>query len=159
VRYRHRFELDAPLAEVAAFHCRPESLRAITPRLLPMQVLGTPPPELVAGDELTLRMWLGPLPVIWRSRIEALPDGDGGRGGSGVTGFQDRQTDGPFAYWLHRHRFVALGPHRTAVEDEIEAHLRRHLAWGVIGLKMWLGLPLLFAWRQHRTRRLLGASG
>jgi ligand-binding SRPBCC domain-containing protein len=108
---------------------------------------------------MAMRMWLGPLPVTWRSRIEALPDDDGGGDGTGVTGFQDRQTAGPFAHWLHRHRFVALGPNRTAVEDDVEAHLRRHLVWGVIGLKMWLGLPLLFAWRQYRTRRLLDVIG
>jgi ligand-binding SRPBCC domain-containing protein len=160
VRYHHRFEVDAPLAVVAAFHDRPQSLRALTPPLLPMRLLGELPPELGPGDEMSFRMWLGPLPVTWRARIETLGAGDDGEATAEAAdaGFQDRQLAGPFAHWLHRHRFTALGANRTVVDDEIEARLRRHPLWGVIGLKMWLGLPLLFAWRRYRTRRLLAPA-
>jgi hypothetical protein len=43
----------------------------------------------------------------------------------------------------------------TEVVDEVEAKLKRHPLWGPVGLAMWLGLPLLFAYRGWKTRRLL----
>lgn len=155
MRYTHRFEVDAPVERVAAFHRRPESLVAITPPLVPMRLLGAVPEALEPGDEIAFRMWLGPLPVSWRARIEALPD-EAAEGGA--LGFADRQLAGPFGRWRHRHRFVPLAADRTAVEDEVEARLRRHPLWGVVGLKMWIGLPLLFAYRRAKTRQLLAGG-
>lgn len=175
MRYSHRFTVDAPLDRVADFYDRPANLRAITPPI-PFRFLGDPPDALGPGDELTFRTWVGLVPVTWRSRIEALPGADEGAGavgldgaGSGiagsevatappVAGFVDRMLEGPFTSWEHRHRFVALTPERTAVEDDVEARLRAHPVWGPVGLQMWLSLPLLFAYRKRKTRRLL-ASG
>lgn len=159
-RFRRRFTVRAPLDRVVDFHRRPASLKAITPPLVPMRFLGQVPEVLEPGDELAFRMWAGPLPLHWRSRIEEL-EGDGTAGtGSGVEGFRDRQLDGPFAHWLHRHRFRAAGDGVTEVDDEIEVSLARHPFWWLVGAKMWLGLPLMFAYRRWKTRRLLeGAAG
>ena len=88
---------------------------------------------------------LGPLAIRWRARIEDASE----------AGFTDRQLEGPFRAWRHRHRFVALDDATTEVVDEVEASLRTHPVWLPIGLGMWLGLPLLFAFRAGRTRRLL----
>jgi ligand-binding SRPBCC domain-containing protein len=97
------------------------------------------------GDEMDFTMWLGPLPVRWVARVEAVSP----------SGFLDRQMRGPFAAWVHRHRFVAVDKTTTEVIDEIEAQLKPHLLWGAVGLAMWLGLPLLFGFRAWKTRRLL----
>jgi hypothetical protein len=51
---------------------------------------------------------------------------------------------------------VPLSPVRTRVDDEIEAEPRRHPLWGTVALQMWLGLPVLFRYREWKTRRLLG---
>jgi ligand-binding SRPBCC domain-containing protein len=145
VRYRHRFRVAARRGRVAAFHRRPESLRAITPPLLPMRWRGEPPPLLADGAEMEFVLWAGPLPVAWRARIEGMSE----------EGFDDRQLAGPFRSWLHRHRFQEDGPEATWVVDEIEARLEPHPLWAPVGLAMWLGLPLLFAYRGWKTRRLL----
>jgi ligand-binding SRPBCC domain-containing protein len=150
VIFRRRFEVAAPLAAVEEFHARPAGLVALTPPPLWLRFAAPPPDPLTPGDELVFTLWAGPLPVRWRARIEAL-DGPG-------PGFQDRQLAGPFALWVHRHRFRAVGDPETGpteIDDEIEARLRRHPFWGLVGLKMWLGLPLLFAYRRWKTRRLL----
>lgn len=151
--FRRRFEVAAPLAAVEAFHAGPAGLVALTPPPLIFRFAAPPPDPLRPGDELAFTLWAGPLPVRWRARIEAL-DGPG---------FQDRQLAGPFDSWVHRHRFRALGDPETGpteVDDEIEARLRRHPLWGPVGLKMWLGLPGLFAYRRWKTRRLLeGGAG
>jgi len=147
VTWRHRFEVAADVAVVADFHRRPQGLQELTPGFMFLRFLDPPPAVLEPGDELRFRMFAGPLPIVWRSRIEEL-EGPA----ANVRGFQDRQVEGPFAHWVHRHRFVDLGGGRTAVEDEIEARFRRHLLWGPLGWQMWVGLRLVWIYRERQTR-------
>jgi len=141
--FRHRFVVRAPLAAVAGFHRQPETLRAITP-FLRVQ-LDQVPCRLRQGDEFAFSIWLGPLPLRWRARITTLSP----------TGFLDRQIRGPFRFWEHRHTFVPLGAEATLVLDEVRAAPRWHGVWAAVGFGMWLSLPLLFAFRAWKTRRLL----
>jgi ligand-binding SRPBCC domain-containing protein len=100
------------------------------------------------GDELRFTLWLGPLPLRWAARIESISP----------TGFIDRQVQGPFRLWVHRHTFLPLDDSTTEVRDEVTVELKRHLLWGLVGLSMWLSLPLLFAYRGWKTRRTLEAG-
>jgi ligand-binding SRPBCC domain-containing protein len=147
MRFTHRFEVDAPIEDVAEFHARSSSMGAITPPPIIARVHAAPE-RLGEGDEMSFTLWLGPLPLRWLARIEDV----------GPTGFSDVQLRGPFARWEHRHDFEPLGEGRTAVHDRIEAELLRHPIWGPVGISMWLGMPLLFAFRGWRTRRLLGRT-
>ena len=144
MKFSRSFEVRSPVAEVRAFHARAASLVALTPPVMPMR-LEHAPPVLRSGDTMTFRLWLGPLPVRWTARIE---DAD-------PAGFTDRLHAGPFAEWVHHHAFEPTGPATTRVIDSIRARLRPHLLWGPAGLAMWLGLPLLFAFRGWKTRRVL----
>ena len=155
MRFERSFSVEAPLDEVAAFHGSAASLKAITPPMVPMRLLEIPE-TLAPGQEMSFKMWLGPVPVVWRAGLEALGDAESASGE--VAGFVDRQLQGPFESWVHTHRFVAEGPGRTRVEDRIEARVRKHLLWGPLAYKMWLGLPVLFAYRRWKTRRLLERS-
>ncbi len=146
--FRHRFRVRAPLERVADFHRRSASMAAITPPPIVVRVHAAPE-ALGEGDEMAFTLWLGPLPVRWRARIEAV----------GPDGFLDRQVAGPFARWEHRHRFEAVDAATTDVFDEIRWSPRRHVLWGPVGLAMAAGLPLLFAFRGWRTRRRLEAGG
>jgi ligand-binding SRPBCC domain-containing protein len=148
MKYRHTFRVRAPLADVAEFHRRSEGLGAITPPPIILRLHNVP--EFVKeGDSMDFTMWLGPLPLRWLARIEDVS----------LNGFTDRQLRGPFEQWMHRHEFVAVDEKTTRVVDEINASLRKHPLWGLVGLGMWLGLPLLFAYRGWRTRRLLESEG
>ncbi len=144
MRFRRRFEVAAPAAAVAEFHRSRASLEAITPPFVPLRVERAPE-RLAAGDEMVLRMWLGPVPVRWVARVEE----------SGPGGFVDRQVEGPFRSWRHRHGFRALAEGRTEVVDEIEAEIGGGLLDRLVAAAMWLGLPALFAFRGWKTRRLL----
>ena len=144
MRYRHQFRVQAPLAAVAEFHTQSASMGAITPPPIILRVARAPA-LLRDGDEMAFTMWLGPVPLKWVAHIENVSAG----------GFSDRQVNGPFQEWTHRHTFAALGQTTTEVRDEVQARLRKHLLWGPLGLAMWLGLPLLFAYRARQTRRLL----
>ncbi len=144
MNYRHCFRVPAPIDQVAEFHRLSASMPAITPPLILVRVQRAPA-VLAEGDEMAFTMWLGPLPIRWLARIEAVSD----------TGFTDRQLSGPFAQWVHRHTFIAVDEHTTDVMDEIIFQFRPHLLWGPVGLGMWLGLPVLFAYRAWKTRRVL----
>lgn len=145
--YRHRFRVRAPLATVAAFHARSNSMAAITPP--PIIVRAAPAPVVLgSGDRLDFTLWLGPLPVRWVAQIDNATQ----------EGFTDRQIRGPFAQWIHRHSYRSLDGDVTEVRDQVQASLRQHPFWGPVGLAMWIGMPLLFAYRGWRTRRLLETS-
>ena len=144
MKYTHRFTVTAPLAAVADFHAQSASMGAITPPPVVAQVHQAPA-RLQSGDTMDFTLWLGPLPVHWLARIEDVSP----------IGFVDRQVRGPFKVWVHRHRFVPLSAAQTEVIDEIELEFRRHPLWALVGLGMRLNLPLLFAYRGWKTRRLL----
>lgn len=154
MRYRHSFQTLAPLAEVVDFHRRGESLAAITPPGMPMRFLGPLPERLSEGDTMTFQLWIGPVPVTWKARIESAVLSKE----PGEQGFLDRQLEGPFRSWVHHHRFLPADRGGAQVLDEIEAQVRLHPLWGPVGLAMWIGLPLLFAYRGWKTRRLLEAE-
>ena len=144
MEYKHRFEVKAPLAAVAEFHAQSASMAAITPPPVVVRIHSAPA-RLDDGDEMDFTMWLGPLPLRWLARIEDV----------GPSGFTDRQLRGPFQEWVHRHTFVSVDEATTAVVDEIDLSLRTRLWWRLVGLGMWLSLPLLFAYRGWKTRQLL----
>jgi ligand-binding SRPBCC domain-containing protein len=144
MNYQHRFLVKAPISRVAAFHRQPASLSAITPP--PVRFRWNRAPErLAAGSLQDFTLWLGPLPIRWLASIEDVTG----------SGFTDRQLSGPFASWVHRHEFVQIDDRRTEVVDRVSLELKRHLLWGPVGLGFLLGLPLLFAYRGWKTRRLL----
>ncbi|MEZ4832558.1 MAG: hypothetical protein R2873_11265 [Caldilineaceae bacterium] len=91
-------------------------------------------------------MWMGPLPVRWVAQFEDVAEDS----------FVDRQVRGPFAQWVHRHTFVAVDEQITEVQDEVTVQLHEDSRWWqLVGFGMWMGLPVLFAYRAWRTRRLL----
>lgn len=144
MNYRRRFLVKSPLAKVVDFHSRADNMAALTPPPILIRFQRTPP-VLGEGDEMAFTMWIGPLPARWLARIEDVSS----------KGFTDRQLHGPFDAWVHRHSFSAVDAQTTQVVDEINLRLRRHIFWGPLGLAMWLGLPVLFAFRALKTRRLL----
>lgn len=147
MEYHHRFEVKAPLAEVAQFHRLSASMGAITPPPVLVRVHHAPE-VLKDGDEMDFTMWLGPLPVRWVARIEDVTS----------SGFVDRMLRGPFSSWVHHHRFVGVDTQTIAVEDHVEVTLSSHPFWKLVGGFMWVNLPVLFAYRGFKTRRLLSRA-
>lgn len=144
MKYRHKFMVKAPAVVVREFHARSSSMGSITPPPVLVRVHQAPV-RLLAGDQMDFTLWLGPLPIRWLACIEEVTAG----------GFVDRQVQGPFRRWIHRHAFVQSGDRQTEVQDEVEAEIRPHFFWGLVGLGMWLSMPLLFAYRGWKTRQIL----
>ncbi|MBX3013586.1 MAG: hypothetical protein KF832_18845 [Caldilineaceae bacterium] len=147
MQFRHSFRVQAPLAAVAEFHRHAASMGAITPPPVVVR-LQRAPARLNEGDEIAFTLWLGPFPIHWQARVEAVTP----------TGFVDHQLRGPFQQWVHQHTFRALSPTETAVIDTIDLHFAAAWHWKIVGLGMWLTLPLLFAYRGWKTKRLLARA-
>lgn len=148
MKYRHTFRVNAPLLEVADFHARSASMGEITPP--PVIVCLHRAPEILReGDQMDFTLWLGPLPVRWLASIE----------NTSPNGFVDRQIEGPFSRWEHRHNFLPIDDSQTEIIDEISFAIKNHPVWGIVGLGMGISLPLLFAFRAWKTRRLLASRG
>ena len=144
MKYQHTFTVKAPLETVAAFHRQSSSMAAITPPPVIVRIHKAPT-ILKDGDEMDFTLWLGPLPLHWLARIEQ----------ASPTGFIDRQVRGPFTRWVHTHTFQTLDPITTAVLDEVEVIPSQNPFWKLVGYGMWFTLPMLFAFRGWKTRRLL----
>ncbi|MFA0742850.1 MAG: hypothetical protein DFNUSKGM_002982 [Candidatus Fervidibacter sacchari] len=144
MKFRHAFKISAPIAVVVAFHGDPANLVALTP--FPVRVKLISAPRLLrAGDEVEFCVWVGFIPIRWVARIVQIDEAS----------FTDVQILGPFRHWFHRHRFVPQSDGTTLIVDEIDAALSWHPIRLLVGLLMWLGLPLLFAYRRKATQRLI----
>jgi uncharacterized protein (TIGR01777 family) len=109
VIFERRVTVDAPAAEVFAWHTRPGAFERLSPPWEPVRVVrraGT----VRDGDELEIRMKLGPLPMTWLARHGGFVDG---------VEFSDEQVRGPFAKWRHHHRVEPRGE-RAEMIDAID---------------------------------------
>jgi ligand-binding SRPBCC domain-containing protein len=144
-------EIDAPIAQVFAFHLDTRNAARIAPpgqRVLSVE--GAFPLRL--GSEVRLRTRQLPLPwaQTWLVRVAAIEE---------PTLIVDELLRGPFAAWRHEHRFAELPGGRTRLTD----HVTYELPGGALGRAVngLLGRRLLLATfrsRQRRTRALLEAE-
>ena len=140
--FEHAFTVDAPLAAVAEFHSDTRALKKLTPFPIIAQIHDYEP--LADGSNARFTLWIGPLPVRWHAiHSEVSPNG-----------FVDTQVAGPLKSWRHTHRFAALGPEKTRVEDSITYEHNsgaRGLFSGLLFARP--GLWFLFTARKYLTRR------
>jgi ligand-binding SRPBCC domain-containing protein len=142
--YQHSFTIRSTLSTVRDFHVSSSSMATITPPPVIVRVREAPR-ILGEGDEMDFTLWLLFLPVRWVARIESVTP----------NGFTDRQLSGPFNTWIHRHTFIERSTETVEVQDEVQASLSSNPFWWLVGAGMWLSMPILFAYRGWKTRRVL----
>lgn len=144
-----RTRIEAPARAVWEWHAAPGALERLVPPWEPVEVLG--PPGIAEGQEVALRVRVGPVPLLWVSRIVDVVPGER---------FRDIQVKGPFARWEHTHSMVPLGADASYLEDRIVYAL----PFGPLGRlgKRWVRrrLARMFDWRHRVTAEALagGAS-
>lgn len=142
MEFKHAFTVDAPVATVAEFHGDTSALKKLTPFPIIAQIHQYEP--LAEGSNAHFTLWFGPMPVRWHAvHTEVRPNG-----------FVDTQVNGPLKAWRHTHRFIALSPDKTRVEDLITYSHKE----GIRGLLTRMlfsgaGLWFLFTARKFLTRR------
>ncbi|MDZ4796567.1 MAG: SRPBCC family protein [Bryobacteraceae bacterium] len=131
--------IDAPVHDVFRFHERPDALALLSPAFPPVRMTGRSGSGIEAGSRVELRVgpfrWVAQHTIYEKNRL-----------------FVDEQIRGPFAKWVHRHEFEAVG-NQTRLTDRIEYELPG--GWLVNALFGWtatLGLRNMFSHRHRVTR-------
>ena len=137
----HRSRIEAPAAEVYAWHALPDALERLTPPGEHVEVVERTG-GLERGARVVLRFGRWPFRRRW---IAVHQDYEEGRY------FSDVQLSGPFAFWKHTHTFEPDGPAACILEDRVEyalpfGFLGRWVAAGFVRKK----IEKLFEYR-HRT--------
>lgn len=148
MRFVKESTVDAPPAVVFAFHESEGALIRLTPPWEHVELVeggGSIRP----GSRVTLKTRVGPVAMkLVAEHTEYEP---------GVM-FADRQVQGPFASWYHRHRFLDDGTGGTLLRDEIDYEpplglLGRILGGGFLEQK----LKRMFDYRHETTKRIVEA--
>ncbi|MCH9045002.1 MAG: TIGR01777 family protein [SAR324 cluster bacterium] len=138
----HRTELPFSAEEVFAWHARPGARERLTPPWERVRVLEGPA-GIAPGARTVLALRKGPLTLRWEARH-----------GQKVEGryFSDEQVRGPFARWMHTHRFVPRGERASLLEDEVDYALPLWPLGALVGgALVRRGLGRLFRLRHERT--------
>ena len=110
-RFSRRSEFPVPVEALFAWHERPGAFERLTPPWDPVTVAARTGEGIRDGARVVLNVPAGPVTTRWVMEHEGyVPNAQ----------FRDVMRRGPFAHWEHTHRFVALGPGRSALEDVID---------------------------------------
>lgn len=109
----------ARLAEVFAFFSDPRNLARITPPGLSFRIVGPVPSPLAAGSRLEYRIRWTLWTLRWVTRITRWEP---------PFEFEDVQERGPYARWVHTHRF-----RETPDGVEMRDHVAYLLPFGPLG--------------------------
>jgi ligand-binding SRPBCC domain-containing protein len=140
--------IDAPRERVFAFHARPDIFALLQPPWEETRII-KPPRSLKVGTVVVLKTKLGPLWVTIEAEHVAYVENER---------FDDIMRRGPFAYWHHKHLFIARGE-QCLLRDEIDYALPLGRLGNLLGAAfVRRKLDNLFAFRHALTAREV-ASG
>lgn len=147
--FRQESEIDAPPEQVFAWHERPGAVEDLTPPWERVEVLGRAK-NLQIGARVVFKIHSGPLSQTWvAEHTEYDPPHL----------FTDVQRQGPFAHWVHRHRFEPFGKGQTRMIDEVEYALP--LGWLgelVAGWFVRAKLQRMFVYRHQVVAQAMNRS-
>jgi ligand-binding SRPBCC domain-containing protein len=140
-------EMPAPVGALRDWHFRPGAFARLTPPWERARVIESPEP-LRDGARAVIEVGLGPFRKRWVALHEVTE-----------WGFVDRQAEGPFAKWEHRHRFEPIDETRSRLTDEIAYRLPFGWLGRLFGARLVeRKLDRLFRYRHEATAADLGAG-
>ena len=139
--------VPASLEETFGFFSDAVNLEKLTPAWLNFQIRSEGPLAMREGLEIDYVIVLHGFPIPWKTRIDVWEPG---------VRFVDRQTNGPYRWWHHEHRFEATAGGGTRVIDHVEFVPR--LRWITAGF-VTRDVRRIFAFRQEALKRLFADNG
>jgi ligand-binding SRPBCC domain-containing protein len=140
-----RTVLPLPREELFHFFSAAENLERITPPELKFSIVTPTPIQMGAGALIDYRLSLFGLPFRWQTEITQWEP---------PHAFVDTQLRGPYAQWIHLHRFTPVEG-GTLMEDQVRYRLPVPVL-GMAGLPVVkLQLRRIFSYRERRIRELL----
>ena len=143
-------EIPAAPGEVFAFFSDPGNLARITPSWLRFRIHGAAPARLAEGSRIEYRIAWGLATLRWVTRIASW---------NPPSGFVDVQERGPYARWVHAHRFTP-----TASGVRMEDRVEYELPFGPLGrfahaLRVRRQLEEIFDYRRRAIEEIFPARG
>lgn len=111
--FERRSVVPVPAAELYAWHARPGAFERLNPPWDPVEVEERSG-GLEVGARTVIKMKAGPVPQRWVAVHTACEPG---------RMFRDEQQSGPFARWVHTHRFEDRGDGTSELIDQVEYQL------------------------------------
>jgi len=142
-RFVEECALPAPAGAVYDWHARPGAFERLAPPWQRLRIVERSG-GIADGGRVAFDACFGPVTRRWEAvHRDAVP---GER-------FTDEQLRGPFASWVHTHRFVPLGEQQSRLLDEIEYRLPFGVPGAVLGGALAeREIARLFRFRHRRTR-------
>ncbi|HQR35893.1 MAG TPA: SRPBCC family protein [Blastocatellia bacterium] len=148
-RFIKQTEIAASPEAVFAWHELPDAVERLTPPWERAEVVEKSK-GLHVGARVVFKVFVGPFSRLWvAEHIEYEPPHL----------FVDIQRQGPFAFWLHRHRFEATAHGTTLMTDDVEYALP--LGWLgelVAGTFSRKKLQRMFDYRHHVVAEQLASA-